>query len=59
MHTHDLWQWMLPSLKVRVPAHPQHAPCESRQCTAKVKKSGLNIFVQYENGFDHYIYIKN
>ena len=25
MHTHDVQPWMLPSLKARVPAHPQHS----------------------------------
>ena len=28
MHTHDIRPWMLPSLKVRVPAHPRRTPGE-------------------------------
>ena len=28
MHTHDIWPRMLPSLKVRMPAHPRHTQRE-------------------------------
>ena len=54
-HTHDIWPRMLPSLKVRVPAHPRHTPHEFLgDIRRRLKWANLQMAL-----FWHYFDIKN